>query len=238
MEVGKISDFRDGCRDAIPICLGYIAVSFAFGIESSKIGMTPIQSMMTSLLNVTSAGQFSALSIIAAQGSFIELIVLQFIINLRYMLMSAALSQKLDPELPTPYRLGISYGVTDEIFGVSVLKKGKLYPMYSYGLIFISVFGWVLGTLLGAMAGQIMPHRLISCLGLAIYGMFIAIIVPDTRKSSAVMAVVASAMALSTLFTYAPIVNHISSGFRIIIVTVAVAAAASVIAPIKEDADE
>ncbi len=202
MEVGKISDFRDGCRDAIPICLGYIAVSFAFGIESSKIGMTPFQSMMTSLLNVTSAGQFSALSIIAAQGSFIELIVLQFIINLRYMLMSAALSQKLDPELPTPYRLGISYGVTDEIFGVSVLKKGKLYPMYSYGLIFISVFGWVLGTLLGAMAGQIMPHRLISCLGLAIYGMFIAIIVPDTRKSSAVMAVVASAMALSTLFTY------------------------------------
>ena len=238
MYVGKISDFRDGCRDAIPICLGYLAVSFAFGIESSKIGMTPLQSVMTSLLNVTSAGQFSALSIIAAQGSYFELIILQFIINLRYMLMSAALSQKLDPELSTGYRLGISYGVTDEIFGVSVLKKGKLYPLYSYGLIFISVFGWVLGTLLGAMAGQIMPHRLISCLELAIYGMFIAIIVPDTRKSSAVMAVVATAMVLSTVFTYAPLVCSISSGFRIIIVTVVVAAAASLIAPIKEGEDE
>ena len=238
MYVGKISDFRDGCRDAIPICLGYLAVSFAFGIESSKIGMTPLQSVMTSLLNVTSAGQFSALSIIAAQGSYFELIILQFIINLRYMLMSAALSQKLDPELSTGYRLGISYGVTDEIFGVSVLKKGKLYPLYSYGLIFISVFGWVLGTLLGAMAGQIMPHRLISCLGLAIYGMFIAIIVPDTRKSSAVMAVVATVMVLSTVFTYAPLVCSISSGFRIIIVTVVVAAAASLIAPIKEGEDE
>ncbi len=238
MYVGKMSDFRDGCRDAIPICLGYIAVSFAFGIESSKIGMTPFQSVMTSLLNVTSAGQFSALSIIAAQGSFIELMVLQFIINLRYMLMSTALSQKIDPELSLGHRLGISYGVTDEIFGMSVLRKGKLYPLYSYGLIFVSVFGWILGTLLGAMAGEVLPHRLISCLGLAIYGMFIAIIVPDTRTSNAVMAVVAAGMLFSTVFTYTPVICNISSGFRIIIVTVAVAAMASLIAPIKEGEDE
>ena len=201
MNVGSFKDFKEGCRDAIPICLGYIAVSFAFGIEASKIGMSVFQAAITSLLNVTSAGQFSALEVIARNGSFIELAILQFIINLRYMLMSCALSQKLDPKLGTGHRMGISYGVTDEIFGVSVLRKGRLYPLYSYGLIATSVFGWGFGTALGAFSGQIMPQRLISCLGLAIYGMFIAIIIPDTRTSKAVMAAVLSAMALSTLFS-------------------------------------
>lgn len=238
MKKGTMADFRDGCRDAIPVCLGYIAVSFAFGIESSKIGMSVFQAIMTSLLNVTSAGQFSALEIIARNGSFIELAILQLIINLRYMLMSTALSQKLDPELGTGYRLGISYGVTDEIFALSVLKKGKLYPLYSYGLIFISVFGWVLGTGLGAFAGQIMPQRIISCLGLAIYGMFIAIIIPDTRTSKSVLMVVIAAMALSTIFTFAPYLKAISSGFRIIIITVFVAAIAAVYAPVKEEEHE
>lgn len=236
MNNGSIKDFKIGCIEAIPICLGYIAVSFAFGIEASKIGMTTFQAALTSLLNVTSAGQFSALSVIARNGSFIELAVLQFIINLRYMLMSCALSQKLDPNVSTLSRMCISYGVTDEIFGLSVLKKGKLYPMYSYGLIVVSVFGWVFGTVLGAIAGQVMPPRLISCLGLAIYGMFIAIIIPSTRTSRAVMGVVLSAMALSTVFTYVPaIAGAISSGFRIIIITVAVAGAAAFLAPVRDD---
>ena len=238
MSVGSMKEFKEGLRNGIPICLGYIAVSFAFGIEASKIGMTTFQAAMTSLLNVTSAGQFSALEIIARNGSFIELAILQFIINLRYMLMSCALSQKLDSNVSTLHRMGRSYGVTDEIFELSVLRKGKLYPAYSYGLIVISVFGWVFGTTLGAFSGQLMPQRLISCLGLAIYGMFIAIIIPDTRTSKAVMAVVLSAMLLSTVFTYLPVIaNHISSGFRIIIITVVVAAVAAIIAPNDHDID-
>ena len=237
MEVGSFRDFKEGCKDAIPICLGYMAVSFAFGIEAVKAGMTTFQAAMTSLLNVTSAGQFSALEVIARNGSFIELAILQLIINLRYMLMSCALSQKLDPKVSTLHRLGISYGVTDEIFGVSVLKKGKLYPLFSYGLIVTSVFGWVLGTVMGAVAGQLLPKRLISCLGLAIYGMFIAIIIPDTKSSKAVMGVVLVAMTLSCVFTYAPFLKLISSGFRIIIITVVVAVAAAMIAP-KEDDNE
>ncbi len=237
-DIGSFTDFREGCKDAIPICLGYIAVSFAFGIEASKIGMTTFQAAMTSLLNVTSAGQFSALEVIARNGSFVELAILQLIINLRYMLMSCALSQKLDTKVNTFNRLGISYGVTDEIFGVSVLKKGKLYPMFSYGLITTSVAGWVIGTILGAVAGQLLPQRLISCLGLAIYGMFIAIIIPDTKGSRAVATVVIVAMALSTVFTYAPVIKLISSGFRIIIVTVVVAAIAALVAPIKEETNE
>ena len=237
-EIGDFEDFRDGCKNAIPISLGYIAVSFAFGIEASKIGMTTFQAAMTSLLNVTSAGQFSALELIARNGSFVELAILQLIINLRYMLMSCALSQKLDTKINTLHRMGISYGVTDEIFAVSIFKQGPLYPMFSYGLIATSVFGWVFGTVLGAVAGQILPQRLISCLGLAIYGMFIAIIIPDTRKSRSIMAVVLSAMALSTVFTYAPVLKMISSGFRIIIITVVVAAFAAVISPEKEESNE
>ena len=233
MKNGTLKDFKEGCRDAVPICLGYIAVSFAFGIEASKIGMSTFQAAVTSLLNVTSAGQFSALEIIARNGSFVELAILQLIINLRYMLMSCALSQKLDPKVSTLHRMGISYGVTDEIFGLSVLKKGTLYPMYSYGLIVTSVFGWVLGTTMGAFSGQLMPARLISCLGLAIYGMFIAIIIPDTRTSKAVMAVVLAAMGMSLIFTkVAVIADNISSGFRIIIITIVVAATAALMSPV------
>ena len=238
MEKGNFSEFRAGCQSAIPICLGYIAVSFAFGIESSKIGMTTLQAAMTSLLNVTSAGQFSALEVIARNGSFVELAILQLIINLRYMLMSTALSQKLGSDVNTFQRMSISYGVTDEIFAVSAFKKGKLYPAFSYGLIVTSVFGWVFGTILGSVAGQLLPQILISSLGLAIYGMFIAIIIPETRTSKAVLVVVVSAMLLSTVFTYAPYLKMISSGFRIIIVTVAVAAAAAILSPVKEEANE
>ncbi|MBQ6588952.1 MAG: AzlC family ABC transporter permease [Butyrivibrio sp.] len=237
MNVGSFKDFREGCKNAIPICLGYIAVSFAFGIEASKIGMTTFQAAMTSLLNVTSAGQFSALEVIARNGSFVELAILQFIINLRYMLMSTALSQKLDG-VNTLNRLGISYGVTDEIFAVSIFKKDKLYPMFSYGLILTSVFGWVFGTILGAVAGQVLPQILVSSLGLAIYGMFIAIIIPDTRVKKPVAVVVVAAMVLSCVFTYAPVLKMISGGFRIIIVTIVVAALAAIAAPVEEEAHE
>ncbi len=233
------NEFIEGCKDAIPICLGYIAVSFAFGIEASKIGMTTFQAAMTSLLNVTSAGQFSALDVIARNGSFIELAILQFIINLRYMLMSTALSQKLSSSVGTLQRMGISYGVTDEIFALSFFRKGNLNPLYSYGLIITSVFGWVLGTILGAFSGQILPERLISCLGLAIYGMFIAIIIPDTRTNRAVLCTVVSAMILSSIFTYVPVLaGFISSGFRIIIITIVVAAIAAYFAPVREEEEE
>lgn len=235
MKKGTFRDFLSGCQSAIPICLGYIAVSFAFGIESSKIGMTPFQAAMTSLLNVTSAGQFSALEVIARNGSFVELAILQFIINLRYMLMSTALSQKLGADVNTLERMGISYGVTDEIFAVSIFKKGPLYPLFSYGLIITSVFGWVLGTILGSVAGQVLPQIFISSLGLAIYGMFIAIIIPETRVSKAIAAVVILSMAMSCVFTYAPYLKMISAGFRIIIVTVVVAAVAAIVAPVREE---
>lgn len=228
-------EFRMGLRDAIPICLGYLAVSFAFGIQAAEAGLTVFQASLMSLVNVTSAGQFSALDLIVNNGTYAEIALLQFVVNMRYMLMSTALSQKLSSKVGTISRCLIAYGVTDEIFGLSVTRKGKLNPAYSYGLIICSVFGWVLGTFLGAYAGQVMPRRIISALGLAIYGMFIAIIIPDARESLAVLVVVISAMALSTIFTYAPVLGDISSGFRIIIVTVAVAAVAAVLSPVNNE---
>lgn len=238
IDMEKFEDFKLGAQNAIPICLGYIAVSFAFGIQASEAGLTTLQAVIMSLTNVTSAGQFSSLELIMTQASFAEMALLQLIINLRYMLMSTALTQKLKPEVPTIHRMGIAYGVTDEIFGVSILKGGELRPAFSYGLIVVSVFGWVLGTLLGAVAGQIMPQRLISALGLAIYGMFLAIIIPEAKVKKPVMAVVISAMVLSSIFTYAPVLKAISSGFRIIIVTIVIAAVAAVIAPVKDSEEK
>ena len=227
-----MKEFREGLRSGIPICLGYLAVSFAFGIQATEAALTPLQAAVMSLTNVTSAGQFASLDIIARQGTLLELAFVQFIINLRYMLMSTALTQKMSSRVTTVQRMKIAYGVTDEIFGVSVLRKGGVEPAFSYGIILISVLGWVTGTTLGAVAGQVLPMRLISALGVAIYGMFVAIIIPETRKSRAVMMVVLAAFAMSTVFTYAPVLSGISSGFRIIIITITIAAAAAYLAPV------
>ena len=231
----SMTEYRRGIKDGIPICTGYIAVSFAFGIAAGSKGLTTLQAVIMSLTNVTSAGQYASLDSIKDGVSLFEMAVLQFIINLRYMLMSTALTQKLSPKTGILHRMAIAYGVTDEIFALSVLRKGELKPGYSYGLISISVFGWILGTFLGAFAGQILPSLLIACLGLAIYGMFIAIIIPPARDNKAVMCVVICAMLFSSVLTFAPILKMISSGMRIIIVTVLISVAAAIIAPVGTD---
>lgn len=230
------SEYRRGLKHGIPICTGYIAVSFAFGIAASNKGLTTLQAVIMSITNVTSAGQYASLDSIRDGVSLVEMAILQLIINLRYMLMSTALTQKLSPKTGILHRMAIAYGVTDEIFALSVLGKGELKPAYSYGLITISVSGWILGTFLGAFAGQILPPLLIACLGLAIYGMFIAIIIPPARDNKAVMCVVICAMVFSSIMTFAPVLKSVvSSGMRIIIVTVIISVAAAIIAPVKAD---
>ncbi|MBQ8088609.1 MAG: AzlC family ABC transporter permease [Clostridia bacterium] len=226
--------FWKGLRDGLPICMGYFAVSFAFGIQAAAAGLTAFQAGLLSLLNLTSAGQFAGLGVIAAAGSYIEMAALQLVINLRYLLMSAALSQKVEPKTGTVSRLMMAYGVTDEVFGVSVLVDGTLYPRYSYGLIAIATFGWVAGTALGASAGAVLPDRIISALGIALYGMFLAVILPPAKKERPVTVAVLSAMALSTLCAVVPGVRALSSGMRIILVTVAVAAFCAAKWPVKE----
>ncbi len=233
---GRMALFRRGMKEGIPICLGYLAVSFSFGILALKSGLTLIQAVLMSFLNLTSAGQFASLSVIAAAGSYFELALSQLVINLRYCLMSCSLSQKIDPEAPLVHRFFVAFGNTDEVFALSSSQRGFVSPWYCYGVILVSLAGWTGGTLLGAAAGSILPARVLSALGVMLYGMFIAIIVPPATESKVLRTLILCAMALSALFTYAPLLREISAGIRIIILTVAVAAGAAALFPVKEEA--
>lgn len=229
------SQFRYGLKDGVPIGLGYLAVSFTFGIMARGAGLDTWQSVAMSFTNLTSAGQFAALGIIQAGAPFVEMAVAQLIINLRYCLMSCSLSQKLESGIPSFHRFLMAYGVTDEIFGVSVCRPGMLSPFYNYGLICVAVPGWTLGTLLGAISGDLLPARLLSALNVALYGMFLAVVIPPAKGNRILTGVILASMALSFLFTRIPALDHISSGFKIIILTIMIAGAAAILFPLKEE---
>ncbi len=224
-----------GIKDGIPIAIGYFSVSFTFGMLAVKSGISIFQSVLISLLNLTSAGQFAGINMIFSQASVVEMILTQFVINIRYSLMSLSLSQKLDASVRGRERLIISYGVTDEIFAVASCKPGTVGTHYMYGLIFLPVLGWVGGTLAGAVAGSLLPSEIISALGIALYGMFIAIVVPVAAENKAVKVVVLTALCLSTLFYYLPIGEKLSSGFSMIICTIIAAGLGAVLFPIREE---
>ena len=229
--------FKQGIIDGIPIALGYIAVSFTFGILAKDAGLTNFQAVLLSLLNLTSAGQFAGLGIITASASYVEMAFTQLVINLRYCLMSCALSQKLDQSTPFFHRFFMAYGNTDEIFGICSTREGKLDPFYSYGAICVASPGWALGTFLGALSGSILPARALSALGVALYGMFIALIVPTARDSRNVLIIIIMAVTMNCMLTYLPMFAWISSGFRIIISTVFGAGLGAVLFP-KDYSDE
>jgi len=229
------SQFRYGLKDGVPIGLGYLAVSFTFGIMARGAGLDTWQAVAMSFTNLTSAGQFAALGIIQAGAPFVEMAVAQLIINLRYCLMSCSLSQKLESGIPSFHRFLMAYGVTDEIFGVSVCRPGMLSPFYNYGLICVAVPGWTLGTLLGAISGDLLPARLLSALNVALYGMFLAVVIPPAKGNRILTGVILASMALSFLFTRIPALDHISSGFKIIILTIMIAGATAILFPVKEE---
>lgn len=230
--------WENGLRDGIPICLGYIAVSFTFGIAARNAGLTPFQAVLMSVTNLTSAGQFAALSLIGASSAYMEMAVTQFVINLRYCLMSCSLSQKWDPSFSFSHRFPVAFGITDEIFGVSSCREGRLNPFYNYGLMCAAIPGWTLGTFLGVVSGNLLPDRVLSALSVAIYGMFMAIIIPPARESRVLAFLVLLSMLLSFLFTIIPGLNAISSGFKIILLTLVIAGAGALLFPIKENSDE
>lgn len=227
--------FTKGLQDGIPIFLGYLAVSFTLGIAAKKAGLTAFQATLMSITNNTSAGEFAALGLITTGAAYVEMAVAQLVINLRYFLMSFALSQKLDPEAPFFHRLLVGFDVTDEIFGLSIAVDGKLNPFYTYGLIAVSAPGWAIGTCLGVVSGSVLPARILSALSVALYGMFIAVIIPPSRKNKVLAGLIAAAMTASLLFAYLPGVREISSGFRIIILTIVIAGIAAVLFPIKDE---
>ena len=229
--------FVRGMRDGIPICLGYFAVSFALGIAGRGVGMNAVQAFVMSLTMVASAGQFAAITLIGAGAGIIEMITTTIVVNLRYLLMSCSLTQKLSPETKLLPRLALSYCMTDEIFGLSISVDGFLRPVYTYGITMISVSGWCLGTVLGVVVGNILPALVTNALGVAMYGMFLAIIIPPAKENHFLGALVAVSMAASGLFSILPYLKAISSGFRVIILTILIAGIAAVIHPIEEPGD-
>ena len=232
------NSFSKGLKDGIPICLGYLSVSFAFGIYSFEAGLSVLETLLISMTNLTSAGQLAAVPIITASGSLAELAIAQLVINLRYALMSVSLSQKLGESIKFRHRFLISFSITDEIFAVAASGRNNVGKKYMLGLSLTPYFGWAIGTLLGAVAGNILPESAVSALGIAIYGMFVAIVVPVMRKQKSVALCVAIAVALSCIFEFVPFLSGIPGGFVIIICAVIASAIMAVVAPINTEHEE
>lgn len=231
-----MTDFKKGLKDGIPIALGYISVSFTFGLQAVSAGLTWWEAVFVSMTNLTSAGQFAGLDIMVRGGGFwIEMACTQFIINLRYALMSLSLSQKTDKSVKGIHRWLAGFGITDEIFAVSMGNEKEVSRKYLYGVILLPFLGWVTGTFLGAAAGQALPAVVRDSLCIAIYGMFLAIIIPPAKKNPSILKVVIISVALSCTFKWVPGLDRVSSGFVIIICTVVAAAVGAIFFPLKEE---
>ncbi|RFB12515.1 branched-chain amino acid ABC transporter permease [Bacillus sp. HNG] len=234
----NIKEWTSGLKNGIPIAIGYFAVSFTFGILAEQAGLNPFEAVLMSVTNLTSAGQFAGLSLIAGAATVVEIAITQLIINSRYFLMSFALSQKIDPNTSFFHRSIMAYGITDEVFGVTVAVPGRLSPYYAYGVMSAAVPGWALGTLFGVISGNILPPRLISALSIALFGMLIAVIVPPAKGNKVLTGLIVISMVLSLLFAELPFLESISSGVKIIILTILIAGIAAFAFPVKEDTYE
>ena len=226
--------FVRGLKAGVPIGLGYFAVAFTLGIAARNAGFTSFQAAFTSFLINASAGEFVGFSLIAAGAGYLEVAIMELVANARYLLMSFSLSQKLRPETGILHRLLLGWYVTDEVFGVAISVPGYLNPYYSYGAIALACPGWAAGTFLGVIMGNVLPASVVSALSVGLYGMFIAIFVPPAKESRIVRALVLISMGLSFAFARIPLFDGISSGIKTIVLTVAISAAAAVLAPIRE----
>ena len=227
--------FLKGLKDGIPIMLGYFAVSIALGISARNAGMTAAQATLASALIMASAGQYIGFTLIAAGASYLEIAVMEAIANARYLLMSTALSQKVDPALPLRHRLLMGLWITDEIFGVSASVEGRLNPYYNYGMAAVATPGWALGTLAGVVLGNVLPVRVVSALSVGLYGMFISIFVPPARKNRIIAGLVLISFAASWAFNALPWFDGISSGLKIILLTVAISLGAALLFPVERE---
>lgn len=234
----KISDFKHGIKKGLPICLGYIPVSFTFGLTAVNLGIPVWLAVFISLTNLTSAGQFEGIRVIAAGGGYLEVALTQLIINLRYLLMSLSLSQKLKEKTGLLQRMALAFGITDEVFAVASTEDGKISAYYMYGLFITPVAGWTGGTVLGALICGVLPLRLSEAMGIALYAMFIAIIIPPAKKSRAVVVCIAIAVVIRCIFMYVPFLHFISGGFALIITTIITAAVVALLFPVKEAENE
>lgn len=229
------SELLEGMRDGIPIGLGYFAVAFSLGITAKAIGLTPFTCMITSILCHASAGEYAVYSMIGANATYIEMAVMIFIANARYLLMSCALSQRMHPMLSFGHRLFAGFGITDELFGISIARPGTFNPNYMYGGMAVSIPMWAAGSAIGCFSGSVMPDRIVSALSVALFGMFLAIIIPPAKEDKLIGILIAVSFAASFAFSRLDLFKSISAGTRTIILTVAISAAAAVLFPRKEE---
>lgn len=225
------SVYFEGLRDGFPIGLGYFAVSFSLGIAARNAGLTVTQGLLSSLLCNASAGEYALFTLIGSGAACVEIALATLIINARYLLMSCALSQRMSSDMPFYHRFFIGFDVTDELFGITIARPGCVEPRYFYGAMTASIPMWAAGTALGIFMGNLLPARIVSALSVALYGMFLAIIVPPAKENRVVLGCVLSAFAASAAFAFLPVLRDLSSGNRTIILTVVISALAAVLFP-------
>lgn len=231
----KKMDLKKGLKDGIPIALGYFSVAIAFGLMAAEAGCTWFEAMLISITNLTSAGQFAGVTVLAHMGSYLEMALTQLVINSRYALMGISLSQKVDSKFKGIWRALIGYAITDEIFAVAIGQEGEISRSYYVGLMSIPIIGWTAGTVVGAVLGNIMPLIITNALGVALYGMFVAVVVPKARENVHVLAVVAVTLVISSALYYIPAFDKISAGFAIIICAVAASAIGALLFPVEPE---
>lgn len=227
--------YKKGLIDGIPIALGYFAVAFTLGITAKNSGLTAIQTFIATALTNASAGGYAGFTGIAENVSYLDMALTILVVNIRYFLMSCALSQRLSSKTSLLHRLLIGFDLTDEIFGISMSVKGDLCPYYSYGAMTVTVPSWATGAALGVVIGNILPHSIVNALSVGIYGMFLAIIIPPAKQNKIIAGIIALSFALSFAFAKISLFSGISSGIRIMILTVIIGFAAAILFPIKEE---
>ena len=225
-------------KAGMPVCIGYFSVSFGFGAMAVTQGLRILHAILISATNLTSAGQFAGLTVIVSGATLLEMILTQLVINSRYALMSLALGPRLGPEVGIGKRLIAAFFNTDEIFALGMARKEKLTAAYFIGAGTVAAIGWTAGTALGAVASSLLPESVQLAMGVLLYGMFIAIVVPQARQEKPILVSVAAALVLSCLFTWVPGLNSVSSGLAIVICTVLAAALCAVLFPVKEEVAE
>ncbi len=224
--------FKEGLRDGTPIGLGYFAVAFALGITAKNAGLSAFQGLLASVLNNASAGEYAGITLIASQGTYLEMALITLITNARYLLMSCALSQKFSPHTPFYHRLLVGFDVTDELFGLAIARPGYIQPSYLYGAFSVAIPCWGIGTSLGILAGSTLPIRVVSALSVALYGMFLAVIIPPARKNKVVALLVLLSFIASFASLYCPLLKELSSGTLTILLTVVLSGLAAICFPI------
>ena len=223
----------NGARDGVPIGLGYFAVAFSLGIAARNAGLSAVQGFFLSFFGMASAGEYAAITVIAANAPYVEMVLVTLIANARYLLMSFALSQRFDPDAPLCHRLAVGYSITDELFGIAVAQPKPLNPWYCYGSYLVAIPCWATGTAVGVIAGNVLPGRIVSALSVALFGMFLAIVIPPAKTDKVIRLFVALSFGAS--FAASRLLAALSGGTRTILLTLILSGLAAALFPVRDE---